>query len=450
MSKKKTKSQNRVGPFRLCGVYRRGDNGRWAFNYRDESGRRRAKLLPEDAARTKAQAERAAREELRCLAERRARGDDHPETLADYLAQWLRRRASNPRVRVSTRSNNKSHVDHYVLPTLGSLPLEELRPRRVRDWLCDLRDGGRLKANSVRNVYATLKKALDGAVDEELIPSNPARAGIVRDELPPAELRYGDQLVWLRRSSAELLCTSDAVPHERRARWLVALTSGLREGELQGLRWEDVDLDGDVPLLDVHRSFTMRRKVGALKTASARRRVPLHPEAVQALRTFKREVWPVIVGRHPRPHDPVFANAQGNHWRPRSAEHIRRPRRVRVLDRGGRPTHRRARHPADLRHLAGRGRRGRGDPAAAHGALGRERHRRALHREDARPPGRGRGADRARPAHRGRHPPSGGRDLKCIRLRLGCRAGSGSFPGPICYGICYQPVATEVDAPGFP
>lgn len=311
----------RIGPYTFAGVYKRRDNGRWAFNYR-EGTKRRAKMIPADEARTEKQAERWAKQELRRMVAVYERGEGEITTVAQFLDAWLQRRQRNPRVRRATAANNGGHIAHYIKPQLGHLDLDDLRPRRVRDWLCKLRDEGNLAANSLRNIVATLKKALDAAVDEDLLPSNPARAGIVKDELPAAE--HVHDVVVLQREAAELLCTSSAVPEDRRVRWLVALTTGLREGELQGLTWGDVDLDGDVPLVDVRQSYSVRCSVGALKTSSARRRVPLHPESVKALKAFRREVWAVLVGRFPRNEDAVFPNAEGGHCRPRSAEHIRR------------------------------------------------------------------------------------------------------------------------------
>ena len=314
-----TKKQ-RFGPYRLAGrPYRRKDDGRWAFAYYDETNRRRAI----DG--------RCWHCTLRCrrMAERYEHHGGEIETVAQFLDAWMERREKNPRVRTATHANNGTHIEHYIKPHLGALMLGDLRPRVVRNWLCDLRDkpqrsiGKPLAANTVRNIVATLKKALDAAVDEELVASNPVRSGIVRDELPKAEHRHGDTLVCLRRADAELLITSEAVPEQRRVRWLVALTSGLREGELQGLTWADVDLESVIPLLDVHRAFTVRCKTGELKTSNARRKVPLHHHAVRALRAWKSGGWTVLVGRHARPADAVFSNSKGGHTRPRSAEHIR-------------------------------------------------------------------------------------------------------------------------------
>lgn len=325
-----SKTKNiKIGGFVFRHAYQRKDisGHRWAFKFEGPDGRVRARVLP-DGPTTKGQAERAAKRVLRRLAEEHERGEAEIETLGQYLEQWLKRREKNPRIRRATSVNNAAHIKHHIMPTLGRRRLSELSPRVVRDWLIDLRDGP-LKANSVRNIYATLKKALEGAVDEELLLTNPARSGIVKDELPASQGRYGgdhqESLVYVEsRAAREALCFDHRVPIQRRTRWLVALTTGLREGELCALTWEDVDLDADVPLIRVRQSFSHKGGLGPLKTRAARRRIPLHPLAIERLKRWRSETA-IVYGHKPVLTSPVFPSpVSGDHWRPRSAQHIRR------------------------------------------------------------------------------------------------------------------------------
>jgi integrase len=178
---------------------------------------------------------------------------------------------------------------------------------------------------------ATLRDALDDAVDEELIPSNPARTALVSEEIPQAETRAGENvIVHIPLSDAERVLTCPHVPEERRTRYLLALTSGMRDGEIAGLTWADVELSGPHPTVCVTKQISTRRetpktkpKPSRPKTKHAHRTRPLHPLACAALRAWKSGAWVLLVGRHALGTDPVFPDEHGNPYRPRSAELLR-------------------------------------------------------------------------------------------------------------------------------
>lgn len=236
-------------------LYQRGDSSEWMLRYKDpETGKWRDKRIPRGVSvRTKREAENWAREWLVHHAEQ-PKGKSARQTLADYVDHWLERREKNPKLRAATRVNNRGHLEIHVKPALGAIPLAELRPKEIRDFVIGLRTkpvtprGRRqhsnrtLAAHTIRNIIATLRDALDDAVGEEIIASNPARAGLVSAEIPAAETRAGENvIVHLSIADAERLLNCAQVPEERRVRYLLALTSGMRDGEISGLTWGDIN-----------------------------------------------------------------------------------------------------------------------------------------------------------------------------------------------------------------
>jgi integrase len=322
-------------------VYQRGDTGAWMLRFKDpDSGKWRDKRIPTTArVKTRGQAEAWARSWLAEQAEERAAEANKTGTsLGDYLDGWLDRRAKNPNVRITTLCNNRGHVTQHIKPALGARRLSEMTPATCRDFVVKLRDThrkdrrkvsdgqamGKLAPLTVRNVAATLRAALDEAFDEGLLPANPMRSKAVQRELPRAEKRAGaNVVVHLPRADAERLLTCTAVPDERRVRYLLALTAGLRDGEIAALRWSDVDLGSALPFIDVSRAFSSRYESTAPKTVHGYRKVPLHKLTARALRAWKSSGFVVLVGRHAKPTDPVFPSAEGKHHRPRSAALIR-------------------------------------------------------------------------------------------------------------------------------
>ncbi len=135
--------------------------------------------------------------------------------------------------------------------------------------------GRRLSRQTVTNALALLRRALEDAADEGHVPANVARGVSV-----PRTTRTDEPWTWLRADEIAALLAPPLSP-ERRAVFTVAIWTGLRAGELWGLRWADVRLDGDAPELLVRHSYRGPTKGGKP------RRVPLLRQAREALSAWR-------------------------------------------------------------------------------------------------------------------------------------------------------------------
>lgn len=202
----------------------------------------------------------ASREAARA-ALRRTRGDEPGAagavwTVGGWLQQWLDGRT---RLRARTRVGYAEHIDRYLNPYLGGVPLEELTPALVRQAFerisCHTTPrGALLSAATVQRVRATLRAALNTVVRERLLASNPAKGlrldnggsarPVVWTDQAVAEWRHGGDrpavAVWTVEQTRAFL---DFVSgHRLYALFHLVVMTGLRRGEVVGLRWEDVDL----------------------------------------------------------------------------------------------------------------------------------------------------------------------------------------------------------------
>lgn len=241
-------------------------------------------------------------------------------TLGQYLLDWLERQAK-PRVRPSTLKSYEAMVTLYLVPRLGHVKLAKLQPDHVSTMLREIaantyrpaRKGvpgstartRPLSPTTVRYCYAVLRIALGRAVKLGRVHRNVATLidppANVRRELQPLD---GAQV---RRLIAAI------EHHPMAALFVTAIGTGMRQGELLGLRWQDVDLDR-AELRVTHTLQRVTRELAEPKTARSRRAVPLPRSVVQALTTHRQQqrVARLAAGRRWHDQGYVFTASNGS------------------------------------------------------------------------------------------------------------------------------------------
>jgi integrase len=197
------------------------------------------------------------------------------QTVGEYLGQWLEYLIKDT-VRQSTFERYEQLVRLHINPTLGRLKLKALAPSYVQGLYREKLDSG-LSSSTVQKIHTILHKALDQAVRWSLVSHNPTE--VVKAPRPaPEEIRPLD-----REQAKALLEASRG--HRFEALYVIAVTTGLRQGELLGLKWDDVDLENC--LVRVRRTLIRRKGrlfLGEPKTKRSRRTVRLTEAATDALK----------------------------------------------------------------------------------------------------------------------------------------------------------------------
>jgi integrase len=232
------------------------------------------------------------------------------QLLKTYLENWLEQ-AYKPTVKLNTYVQYRSAIHHHLIPAFGNIPVQKLTPDKIRAFYRQKIDEGS-KPRTVGVLHAVLRRALSDAAKQGLVARNVATL-----VTPPRIDRYDAQTLTIEQAEKLL-----EAAHGSRldALLIMALTTGMRRGELLALRWEDVDFKQS--LVSVHRTMARVAGYGYVegepKTRSSRRRIVLPDVALDALREHRKsqEQMKIEVGDKWQDKGLVFIDKFGGFFSP--------------------------------------------------------------------------------------------------------------------------------------
>lgn len=246
---------------------------------------------------------RACEAEIAKLLERDANGESVTATrmtVAQYLERWFE--AIEPTLKPSSYRGYRDKLTTLIIPHLGSVQLSKLTALQVQGTLARLLDQGK-SPTTVHHGFTILSTALNQAVKWGMVSRNVCTA------VDPPRRARPELQTWSREEASAVLAA--AAGDDLEALWRLALTTGMRRGELIGLRWIDVDLQRGVLAV----RHTLVRGTGSVwlsstpKSASGQRSIPLGADDIDALTRHRDRQR---LARTPNPHGLVFIGSGGN------------------------------------------------------------------------------------------------------------------------------------------
>ena len=224
-------------------------------------------------------------------------------TLGQWLDKWLADYMTLT-VRESTLNSYKSITEHHIEPLLGDEKIGSITTADIQKMYNWLRENGRVnehyeKGNAlsdsfIRRVHMMLHEAMDAAVRERLIPKNPTEGTIIpKVNYAPKQILTEEQLEKFMEALKQDPLWYDFFYTE--------LTTGMRRGEICGLKWQD--FDDKTGRLHIHRSVSNRKgggiRVGETKTESGARTILLPPSTAEILKQRKKKSYSEWIFHNP-------------------------------------------------------------------------------------------------------------------------------------------------------
>ena len=274
------------------GNIRKRSDGRWEGRYTAGRDPETGKAIYKNVL---AKTQKDCKEKLKRAIEENSKVDTvkaEQYTVGQWMDVWFEN-CAKIKVRPSSHKTYRGYIDNHIKPNIGKVPLSKLSSLDLQKLYKKLLSGGRveriesknqpkgLSAKTVRNINQVISSAMDFAIDQRLIASNPTD-GCALPKLEHREMKTlpAEQLASFLREAKESGVFE---------LYYIELATGLRRGELLGLKWEDIDLAQGI--IHVRRQITrIDGKIveAPLKTKNSYRSVSIGQDAVEILKEQQR------------------------------------------------------------------------------------------------------------------------------------------------------------------
>lgn len=248
---------------------------------------------------------------------------DTSQRFQDFVEAYLVE-VHAPKVRPQTHANVKYYFEHYVFPYIGHRRVRELSSMDFTLLYNRLRDGcaGKpLSSATLRNIHNAINTALKSAVHHGKLSKNPAEKAspgrtVYKEVQTLTETQVRDFLKAWGEYEGET--SRHFSKHNLSPIWHLAFEAGTRPEETIGLRWRDLCLDAEPPLICVRQVAVRNVRLkgfyfGEPKTRKSRRAIPITRELAEALKAHRLSVekMKARAGSKWKDYDLVFPNTSG-------------------------------------------------------------------------------------------------------------------------------------------
>ncbi|NGM83376.1 site-specific integrase [Paenibacillus sp. 7124] len=201
-------------------------------------------------------------------------------TYGEFLKEWFRGKSAN--YSDQTTKSTESYIRLHIMPQLGQYPLSKLNVLIIERFMNDLRAKG-LAEGTIKRIYNVVTASLNSAERKDIIPRNVATR---IDNKPKGGKK--DMEVWTAEEVKLFLNTVRREEVRYYEAFHLALATGMRQGEILGLRWRDVDLERGIVSVRQTLSHDGKTLRPGAKTTTSVRTISIDPDTVSMLDKWRR------------------------------------------------------------------------------------------------------------------------------------------------------------------
>ncbi|WP_077623798.1 tyrosine-type recombinase/integrase [Sediminibacillus massiliensis] len=201
--------------------------------------------------------------------------------VSDFLLKWLEHKRVN--VSAGTYSHYKPYIMNHWIPNLGMAKINEVRPSDIQQLYDEYVEEGTLSNQSIVHMHRILNNAYNAAITWEWAVRNPCTS------IKPPKPEKFEMKVW---DEFEVNHYLEVTKNDRfYIGYLLALSTGMRKGEILGLRWQDIDFTNQV--IAVRQAVTRKKgggyRIGEVKNKNSHRTISLFDHVMEELKKHRKQ-----------------------------------------------------------------------------------------------------------------------------------------------------------------
>lgn len=231
-------------------------------------------------------------------------------TLAEFFPEWLQ--SKSIKLRKHTLEVYTGHVNKHITPRLGRFELLKITTAQIERFYIDLAKEADLSPRTILDIHKIVKSAFEAAVKRKYVSNNPVKDA----ETPKVDKK--EMTVWGVQEANMFLKV--AREHRLYPAFLLALTTGMRQSEILGLRWKDIDFENETLSVRQTLSHDGKELTVQTKTKSSTRTISLDQRVLEGLQKHKRIVMKEMLAVRPvyKNNDLVVCTGFGTPVQPRN------------------------------------------------------------------------------------------------------------------------------------